>query len=81
MSLFDYKAAIRLHRADEPFYALIMAAMYRGDDVNVRKLRDAWPDVWDELQARYRGAGARIPGDPDYDDVQRDRAALGMPPT
>jgi hypothetical protein len=38
MSLYDYTAAKRLWRDDTPFYALIMAAMYRADSTNVEKL-------------------------------------------
>lgn len=63
MSLFDYKAAVTLWKSDAPFYSLIMAAMYRADSDNIVKLRDAFPDVWAELDARYHAPGGALPGE------------------
>lgn len=60
MSLYDYRRAIEMYRADEPFYALVMAAMLRASSMNVVKLRAAFPDVWDELEARYHAPGGRL---------------------
>jgi hypothetical protein len=48
---------------DPPFYGVIMLAMMRADSINVMKLRAAWPDVWDELQARYDAPGAVLDSD------------------
>jgi hypothetical protein len=81
MSLHEYRAATRLARADLSFYALIMGAMLRADSDNIERLKLAFPETWAELDARYSGAGGRIPGDPDYEQAQRNREALGMPPT
>ncbi|MBA7539995.1 hypothetical protein ES705_32284 [subsurface metagenome] len=58
MSLEDYRASMRL--SDEPFYALIMAAMRRADTDNAEKLKAAWPRVWEELQQRYNAPGGCI---------------------
>ena len=61
MSLYDYRRSIMV--SDEPFYALIMAAMRKADDVNIEKLRDAWPDVWEELRLRYHAPGGYLAGE------------------
>ena len=61
MSLHEYKQSIELYDKDYPFYALIMAAMRKADSDNERLLRDAFPRVWDELQARYDAPGGVLP--------------------
>lgn len=63
MSFYDYHVSKGVGLQDLPFYALIMAAMRQADTVNVGKLRAAWPDVWDELQARYNAPGGLLPGE------------------
>lgn len=60
MSLHEYRASISIAARDEPFYALIMAAMRKADTENTSKLRAAWPEVYDELFARYHSAGGLI---------------------
>lgn len=50
---------------DPPFYGVVMLAMMRADSFNAAKLRAAWPDVWDECQARYDAPGAVLDSDPD----------------
>lgn len=60
MSYYDYLAIPRLERQDPPFYALIMVAMRQADTANQARLRLAFPDVWAELQARYRAPGGKI---------------------
>jgi len=53
VGLYDYELSRQLEAQDVPFQALIMAAMRRADMDNLRALRAAWPDVWDELAARH----------------------------
>lgn len=65
MSLYDYDRGRALAIADEPFYALIQAAMRRADSTNAAVLRAGWPDVWAELQARYNSPGGILPTDPE----------------
>jgi hypothetical protein len=60
MSLYDYKISQQLMLKDPPFYALIMAAMWRADTDNLEKLRDAFPCVWRELEARYNAPGGLL---------------------
>ena len=61
MSRFDYLESMRLQ--DTSFYALIMAAMRRADTQNLALLKDAWPDQWYELQARYNAPGGILEGE------------------
>ena len=63
MSLYDFERSRELARQDVPFHALIMAAMRRADTFNSLRLRAAFPDTWDELQARYSAPGGRLPAD------------------
>lgn len=63
MSLFDYRAAVALWKSDPPFYALIMAAMYRADSDNIVTLRAAFPETWAELDARYHAPGGVLKGE------------------
>lgn len=63
MSLYDYEESKRVAAGDVPFYALIMAAMRRADSFNLHILQAAFPDVWDEVQARYNAQGGRLESD------------------
>jgi len=60
VSYHEYKASQKLEMEDVPFYAIIMAAMRRADDNNLDKLKQAWPEIWDELFARYHAPGGKI---------------------
>ena len=57
MSYHEYLAAKELLRLDPPFYALLMAAMHGCDSDNEMKLRQAWPELWEETKARYNAPG------------------------
>lgn len=63
MSLFDYRASLDLGKGDPPFYALIMAALRKADTMNAAKLRRAWPEIYDEFEARYNAPGGILPSD------------------
>jgi hypothetical protein len=63
VSLYDYRQSASLIRYDPPFYALIMAAMRKADTDNTKKLRAAWPEVWEELYARYHAPGGLLAGE------------------
>jgi len=60
MSLYDYRQSVELAAEDRPFYTLIMAAMRQADSDNADILREAFPEVWDELQERYHASGGLI---------------------
>ena len=61
MSLYDYLKSQKIE--DYPFYSLIMAAMRKADDRNIRLLREAWPDIWNEFLARYHAPGGILPNE------------------
>lgn len=65
MSLFGYRQAVELEKADTDFYALIMAAMRRADDFNLARLKREFPEVWTELEARYNAPRGLLPGERD----------------
>jgi hypothetical protein len=63
MSLYDYRVSEEIYKKDYPFYALLMAVIRKADDVNLLKLRLAWPDIVKELQDRYYAPGGLLEGE------------------
>lgn len=63
MSYYDYAVSRNLAGQDVPFYALIMTAIRQADTANLRKLRDAFPQTYDEFEARYHAPGGLLPGE------------------
>jgi len=66
VSWFDYKWQAEQFRDDPPFYGVVMLAMHRADSLNAVYLRSAFPEVWDELQARYNAPGGLLDSDPPH---------------
>lgn len=60
MSLHEYRRAIELKRADEPFYALVMAAIMRADSDNVARFAEAFPETYYETLLRYNSPGGEL---------------------
>lgn len=71
MSKRDYEISRDLAAMDPPFYAIVMAAMRKADDTNMRKLAREWPGVYTELQQRYDAPGGYLPGEtrPEQENV------------
>ena len=65
MSAYDYQVSREIADRDEPFYALLMAAMRRADTKNLEKLQSVFPRVWEELQDRYDAPGGILESDTD----------------
>lgn len=65
MSLHSYRVSFELSSHEYPFYSLIMAAMRRADTDNIEKLKEAWPEVYDELMLRYWAPGGLLEGESD----------------
>lgn len=63
MSLYDYKMGLKISGQDYHFYALIQASMRQADANNLKKLQLAFPEIWEELQARYDSPGGKLEGD------------------
>jgi hypothetical protein len=52
------------HEHGLPFYGMIQAAMRGADTDNLARLRAAFPEVYEDLKARYDAPGGVLPGDP-----------------
>lgn len=63
LGLHAYHCSVKISRRDEPFYALIAAAMRKADTDNLAKLQVAFPETWLEFQKRYDAPLGVIPGD------------------
>lgn len=63
MSFHEYRASLAISAEDYPFYALIMAAMRQADTDNTERLREAFPQVYEELAARYHAPGGVLKGE------------------
>jgi hypothetical protein len=64
--LYDYEVGRIISGHDYPFYALIQAAMRKADRTDHAKLAYAFPEVAEELQARYDAPGGVLPTDPPH---------------
>lgn len=60
MTLHEYEQSGDIAREGYQFYALIMAAMRQADNVNLARLRGAFPKVYYELNARYVSPGGLL---------------------
>jgi len=67
---YAYEESKQLAAAGD-FYPLLMAAMRCADTDNTERLRDAFPEVWEELHARYHAPGGVIEEDPDFEEYLR----------
>lgn len=63
MSLYDYQKSRDIAGLDAPFYAILMAAIRQADTTNSEKIRQAWPGVYAEFEARYHAPGGRLTAD------------------
>lgn len=63
MSLFDYRQSRELSAKDASFAALIMAAIRKADSFNALALSETFPEIAEELQARYDAPGGVLPGE------------------
>jgi hypothetical protein len=63
----DYQDAKRLetwsYDIHAGFYAIIQCAMRRADTDNLDKLKDSFPEEWEDLHARYGAPGGKLKGD------------------
>jgi len=45
----EYKESLRLAIGEFPFYAIVAAAMRQADTDNLKKLKAAFPGIWESL--------------------------------
>lgn len=82
MSLRNYelsKDIEHIYDLGEDFYAFIMAAMRNADTPNLVKLKEAWPDVYEELRERYNAPRGLLVGERDADGWSRTEEGLFDP--
>ena len=72
MSHYDYHRSLQLAISDEPFAALIMAAMRRADTNNLETLRNAFPDIYAELAARIDAPNGVLPGETAWPQLDKE---------
>jgi hypothetical protein len=63
MSRYDYLIGQKIEAEGYPFYALVQAAMRQADSQNIEKLRWTFPEIHNELQARYNAPGGYLEGE------------------
>lgn len=72
MSRHDYLVSRKIMADDLPFYGIVMGAMRKADTSNLARLKAAFPEVWEELDARYNSAGGILDSEREGDaDVTR----------
>jgi len=70
MSLDDYYDGLAINAKRFTFNGIIQAAMRKADTDNLLKLKDAWPEVWTELQVRYNAPGGILPGEYEPEGIE-----------
>ena len=63
MSRCDYQLAVKILVYEPSFNSIIMAAMWKADATNLKKLTSAWPEIWDEFSARHQAPWGLLPGE------------------
>lgn len=53
LSWHSYLASKEVERRDFPFYAIIVAAMKKADDDNLRALKHVFPGLFEQALERY----------------------------
>ena len=57
MTYLDFKVGTDLYKQDIYFYALIVAAILKSDSSNLKKLKSAFPEIYEETFKRYESPG------------------------
>lgn len=63
MSYHEYKTGQHISSKGYPFYALIQAALRQADTDNLERLKEAFPAVHGELEARYNAPRGLLEGE------------------
>ena len=62
-SLYDYHISQQIASRDEPFYALLFALIRKADTYNAERLKEAFPEVYNEFWTRYNARGGYLPNE------------------
>ena len=71
MSAFDFQKAREL--STQRFPTLVMAAMLSGSERHVARLRAAFPELAQELDARRQSPNGRTPAESAFDEFEAAR--------
>lgn len=63
MSYFDYAISKEIEKLRPSFMGIIMGAMRKADDDNLKMLKKCWPGVFEELHERYWSPGGTLKGE------------------
>ena len=69
MSRYDYRLSLNIAARGESFNALLFALMRCADTPNTEKLKEMWPDEWEELSLRYHAPGGFLEQELEPDDL------------
>lgn len=75
MSYHEYERGKIIAQQDWPFYSLIQAAMRQADSDNIEKLKEAFPEIFKELYARYNTPGGFLTEE-EYKEDSKHRCPL-----
>ena len=71
MSEFDFLKAREL--SGQRFSTLLMAALLAGSEPQVQRLREAFPELAQEIDARRQSPNGRTPAESAFDDFEAPR--------
>lgn len=63
MGKHEYLESQKIASMGFSFYSLVMATMRRADDQNLDALKLIFPEIHQELKARYNAPGGILPGE------------------
>ena len=72
MSRYDYMESRRLESMDFSFASIIMGAIRKADDVNLRKLEMVFPELVLEMKLRYNARGGYLKGEENPEEEVQD---------
>ena len=78
MSRFDYDVSREIAKNDYPFASLIMAAMSKADSTNIEKLAAVFPEIYNEVRARYNAPGGTLRSERSIGDSSGSMSDDGM---
>lgn len=60
MSILDYLESQTLSAQDHSFDAMLFAMIRKADNTNLEKIKNAWPEKYQEFLARYNAPGGAL---------------------
>jgi hypothetical protein len=60
MNQYDFRDGILLSKQDNSFHTLLVAAFRKADDKNLRRLKTAFPEEFENYQLRYNAPNSGL---------------------